>query len=103
MNEGQPTPSANRTSLGNVENEKQSQIMDGKQDGLVKLEDAQAQAGTGLTLEAARASLSGQTGKKYWRSLDELENTPGFHEMLQREFPPAGARSGSTRYAGADS
>ena len=87
MNEGQPTPSANRTSLVNVENEKQSQIMDGKQDGLVKLEEAQSQSGTGLTLEAARASLSGKTGKKYWRSLDELENTPGFHEMLQREFP----------------
>src|SRR5450432_2982493 len=41
----------------------------------------------GLTLEAARARLTGKSGKKYWRSLDELEGTPGFHEMLEREFP----------------
>ncbi|HEY0796733.1 MAG TPA: TAT-variant-translocated molybdopterin oxidoreductase [Acidisarcina sp.] len=41
----------------------------------------------GLTLEAARARLTGKSGKKYWRSLDELEDTPGFHEMLEREFP----------------
>ena len=25
-----------------------------------------------LTLEAARAKLAGQTGKTYWRSVDEL-------------------------------
>jgi MoCo/4Fe-4S cofactor protein with predicted Tat translocation signal len=29
------------------------------------------------------------TGKKYWRSLGELENTPEFEEMLHREFPEA--------------
>jgi MoCo/4Fe-4S cofactor protein with predicted Tat translocation signal len=40
-----------------------------------------------LTLEAARANLAGQTGKKYWRSVDELADTPGFREMVQREFP----------------
>ena len=47
----------------------------------------QVQAGKGLTLEAARAKLSGKNGKKYWRSMDELADTPGFHEMLEREFP----------------
>ncbi|HVJ08974.1 MAG TPA: TAT-variant-translocated molybdopterin oxidoreductase [Acidisarcina sp.] len=40
-----------------------------------------------LTLEAAREQLSGKKGKKYWRSLDELADTPAFHEMLGREFP----------------
>ena len=50
--------------------------------GLVSLD-----AKSGLTLEAVRAKLKGQGGKKYWRSLDELADTPGFHEMLQREFP----------------
>ena len=30
------------------------------------------------------------TGKKYWRSLDQLADTPQFREWLQREFP-AGA------------
>ncbi|MGC2400025.1 MAG: TAT-variant-translocated molybdopterin oxidoreductase, partial [Acidobacteriaceae bacterium] len=39
------------------------------------------------TLEAARAKLAGQSGKKYWRSVDELADTPGFREMVQREFP----------------
>jgi MoCo/4Fe-4S cofactor protein with predicted Tat translocation signal len=29
------------------------------------------------------------TGKRYWRSLGELENTPEFEEMLHREFPEA--------------
>ena len=27
------------------------------------------------------------TGRKYWRSLDELSNTPEFREWLEREFP----------------
>ena len=27
------------------------------------------------------------TGKRYWRSLDELSDTPEFREWLQREFP----------------
>ena len=26
-------------------------------------------------------------GPKYWRSLDELADTPGFREHLAREFP----------------
>ena len=31
------------------------------------------------------------TGKRYWRSLSELENSPEFEEFLQREFPVAAA------------
>lgn len=27
--------------------------------------------------------------KKYWRSLEELQDTPEFREMLHREFPVA--------------
>jgi molybdopterin-containing oxidoreductase family iron-sulfur binding subunit len=30
-------------------------------------------------------------GKRYWRSLSELENSPEFDEFLQREFPVAAA------------
>jgi molybdopterin-containing oxidoreductase family iron-sulfur binding subunit len=41
----------------------------------------------GLTLAEARARLSGKGGKRYWRSLEELADAPGFDEMLQREFP----------------
>ena len=46
-----------------------------------------AAAAKALTLEEARAKLAGKTGKKYWRSIDELADAPGFQEMLQREFP----------------
>ena len=28
-----------------------------------------------------------QTGKKYWRSLEDLATTPQFNEWLHREFP----------------
>ncbi len=41
----------------------------------------------GLTLDEVRARLNGKTGKKYWRSLEELADTPEFHEMLRSEFP----------------
>ncbi|HEX3437774.1 MAG TPA: TAT-variant-translocated molybdopterin oxidoreductase [Pseudacidobacterium sp.] len=42
---------------------------------------------TQMTLEEVRAKLKGKTGKKYWRSLEELADNPGFAEMLGREFP----------------
>ena len=44
-----------------------------------------------LTLDAARTKLAGQTGKTYWRSVDELADTPAFREMVQREFPAQAA------------
>jgi MoCo/4Fe-4S cofactor protein with predicted Tat translocation signal len=44
-----------------------------------------------LTLEAARAKLAGQKGKAYWRSVDELADTPEFREMVGREFPTQAA------------
>ena len=28
-----------------------------------------------------------QTGKKYWRSLDELADSPAFREFVSREYP----------------
>jgi MoCo/4Fe-4S cofactor protein with predicted Tat translocation signal len=55
--------------------------------GQVNLSEAASPQQAGLTLEQARASLNGKGGKKYWRSLDELADTPQFHEMLAREFP----------------
>ena len=36
-----------------------------------------------------RAELKGAKGKKYWRSLDELANTPEFQAAVEREFPSA--------------
>ena len=32
-------------------------------------------------------SLSNVTGKKYWRSLNELADTPEFHQWVHQEFP----------------
>ena len=32
-------------------------------------------------------SSSPATGRRYWRSLDELSDTPEFKEWLHREFP----------------
>jgi MoCo/4Fe-4S cofactor protein with predicted Tat translocation signal len=40
-----------------------------------------------LTLADVRAKLDGKSGKRYWKSLDELAEAPGFGEMLAEEFP----------------
>ncbi|MGH9631385.1 MAG: TAT-variant-translocated molybdopterin oxidoreductase, partial [Bryobacteraceae bacterium] len=32
-------------------------------------------------------TIPNKTGKKYWRSLDQLAGTPAFREWLEREFP----------------
>jgi MoCo/4Fe-4S cofactor protein with predicted Tat translocation signal len=40
-----------------------------------------------LTLAEVRARLDGKNGKRYWKSLDELADTPGFQELMQEEFP----------------
>jgi molybdopterin-containing oxidoreductase family iron-sulfur binding subunit len=40
-----------------------------------------------LTLADVRAKLDGKSGKRYWKNLDELAETPGFREMLEEEFP----------------
>src|SRR5574339_661192 len=46
------------------------------------------QRGTGvLDLEAIRAKLATTQGKTYWRSLEELAETPEFVSYLHREFP----------------
>jgi molybdopterin-containing oxidoreductase family iron-sulfur binding subunit len=42
-----------------------------------------------LTLAQVREKLKGQTGKKFWRSVDELQNTPEFQAAVEREFPAA--------------
>src|SRR5580693_4780977 len=46
-------------------------------------------AHSAMTLEAVRRELKGSTGKKYWRSLDELADTAEFQAAVEREFPAA--------------
>jgi MoCo/4Fe-4S cofactor protein with predicted Tat translocation signal len=38
-------------------------------------------------MKADLIQLTGETGKKYWRSLGELANTESFRTWVQREFP----------------
>ena len=40
-----------------------------------------------LTLDRVRAKLAGQTGRRFWKNLDELAATPEFNELMQEEFP----------------
>ena len=40
-----------------------------------------------LTLEAVRGKLAGQTGRRFWKNLDELAATPEFNELMAEEFP----------------
>ncbi|WP_298404272.1 TAT-variant-translocated molybdopterin oxidoreductase [uncultured Chloroflexus sp.] len=38
-------------------------------------------------IEAVRAQLQQARGKQFWRSLDQLVDTPAFRELVAREFP----------------
>ena len=40
-----------------------------------------------IDLDAIRARLSAAGNEEYWRSLEELAETPEFLEFLHREFP----------------
>ncbi|HET7104951.1 MAG TPA: TAT-variant-translocated molybdopterin oxidoreductase [Terracidiphilus sp.] len=42
-----------------------------------------------MSLAQVRAELKGMKGKRLWRSIDELANTPEFQEAVEREFPAA--------------
>ncbi len=40
-----------------------------------------------MTLDQVRLKLNGVKGKKFWRSLDELADTPEFQAAVEKEFP----------------
>ena len=42
-----------------------------------------------MTLAEVRAKLDGKTGRRFWKNLDELAETPAFHELMREEFPAA--------------
>ena len=48
-----------------------------------------ATSGTPMTLAQVRNELKGTRGKKFWRSLDELADTPEFRAAVEKEFPSA--------------
>jgi molybdopterin-containing oxidoreductase family iron-sulfur binding subunit len=40
-----------------------------------------------MTLAEVRARLDGKTGRRFWKNLDELAETPDFQELMHEEFP----------------
>ena len=40
-----------------------------------------------MTLAQVREKLDGQKGRRFWKNLDELAETPEFHELMREEFP----------------
>ncbi|MCL2659514.1 MAG: TAT-variant-translocated molybdopterin oxidoreductase [Acidobacteriaceae bacterium] len=40
-----------------------------------------------MTLAEVRARLDGKTGRRFWKNLDELAETPEFVELMRDEFP----------------
>jgi molybdopterin-containing oxidoreductase family iron-sulfur binding subunit len=42
---------------------------------------------TPMTLAAVREELKAVKGKRYWRSIDELADTPDFQAAVEKEFP----------------
>jgi molybdopterin-containing oxidoreductase family iron-sulfur binding subunit len=40
-----------------------------------------------IDLASVRRRVDGARGRRYWKSLEELADTPGFQEFLHREFP----------------
>ncbi len=40
-----------------------------------------------MTLAEVHAKLDGKTGRRFWKNLDELAETPAFHELMAEEFP----------------
>jgi molybdopterin-containing oxidoreductase family iron-sulfur binding subunit len=53
----------------------------------IEKNEAAAQVTPPMSLVQIREQLKGQKGKKYWRSVDELANTPEFQAAVEREFP----------------
>jgi MoCo/4Fe-4S cofactor protein with predicted Tat translocation signal len=49
--------------------------------------DSQTATGYTLNLAEVRKKLQSQTGKQYWRTLEELASHPEFEILLHREFP----------------
>jgi molybdopterin-containing oxidoreductase family iron-sulfur binding subunit len=80
--------SANGKNSPSMENPMGNAVNDAKQNAsnAIGSEDASS---TPMTLEAVRQELEGAKGKKFWRSLDELANTPEFQTAVEREFPSA--------------
>src|ERR1700728_314593 len=70
-----------RSAFSDPRSEEQATVPDRPMQNLVQIEPKK------LTLADVRAKLANQQGKKFWRSIDELAETPEFGEMVANEFP----------------
>jgi MoCo/4Fe-4S cofactor protein with predicted Tat translocation signal len=59
----------------------------GEKQVLRSAQDGKSLGGNKMTLAEVRAKLDGKSGKRYWKSLDELADTASFQELMQEEFP----------------
>jgi molybdopterin-containing oxidoreductase family iron-sulfur binding subunit len=80
------------TSQQNPENQSSSPSLNTRQDTGVRddtgvRQDAGVRNDTREKLEAIRQRLSSGKGREFWRSLDDLAESPDFLEYLRQEFP----------------
>ncbi len=55
-----------------------------------------------LTLAEVQAKLDGKTGRRFWKNLDELAETPAFHQLMREEFPrQTGTMAGANEWVDA--
>ena len=72
-----------------TETEKRASGADTPLDGAALVRIETSPSTPAMTLDQVREELQGTKGKRYWRSVDELANTPEFQEAVEREFPSA--------------
>ncbi len=56
-------------------------------EALISIAPAKDTPATKLDLSDVREKMAGRNGRRYWQSLEELSQEPGFDAMMQREFP----------------
>ncbi|HSU19806.1 MAG TPA: TAT-variant-translocated molybdopterin oxidoreductase, partial [Acidobacteriaceae bacterium] len=54
---------------------------------VTRIAPADEKPGKKMTLAEVRARLDGKTGRRFWKNLDELAETPAFQELMREEFP----------------
>jgi len=58
-----------------------------RENGVQVVTEIAPAAGSKMSLAEVRSKLEGKTGKRFWKSLDEISAKPGFRQMMEAEFP----------------
>jgi MoCo/4Fe-4S cofactor protein with predicted Tat translocation signal len=87
----------NTTGIGTDETMAEMKAPAGQPVVVTEIAPAKAPAASGkMTLAEVRAKLDGKTGRRFWKNLDELADTPAFHELMREEFPRQAGSVSST-------